>query len=149
MSKKTFEKLKINQLESLVLRKFYQDCIIGLLTDEDMNDEKFFGIYLPVIAIISDSLMALDFVKIDYVPVKGITCNANKAVLFLEKRLSLKPYKNLIFLNKSLINYIHIMWDNYFKHDYNDNLKMFNSLLQEASEKAEGLCGLTKPNSVH
>ncbi len=149
MAKQTKEKLKINQLESLVLRKFYQDCIIGILVDEESTDERFFSIDLPLIALISDSLMALDFVKVDYVPVKGITCNANKAILFLEKRLLLKPYKHLVYMNRSIINYIQILWDNYVKHDYNDNLKLFVNLLQEASDEAEGMAGLTKPDLVH
>lgn len=149
MSKKTSEKLKINQLESLILRKFYQDCVIGLLADEESTSERFFGVDLPIIALVSDSLMALDFVKVEYVSVKGITCNGNKAILFLEKRLSLKPYKHLIYMNRSIINYIQILWDNYVKHNYNDNLKLFINLLQEASDEAEGMAGLTKPNSVH
>lgn len=149
MAKKTTEKLKLNQLESLVLRKFYQECIIGLLSDEESTEERFFGIDLPILAILSDSLMALDFVKIEYVPVKGITCNANKSILFMEKRLSLKPYKNLIYLNRSIIYYIQALWDNYVKYDYTNDLNLFVNLLQEANDEAEGMAGLTKPNTVH
>lgn len=145
---KTFQKLKINQLENNVFRKFCVESLVGLLSDDTSTDERFFSIDLPIIALISDVCMALDYVKVDYVPIKGITCNPNKFLQYFEYRLNLKPYKHLVYKNNTIMDFIKSFYDTFMREDFQETVNLFMDVLKEASDAGEAMA-LPKPPTVH
>lgn len=150
MSKKTYQKFKMNQLENNVFRKFCAESLLGVIFDEEITDERFFGIDLPVIALISDVCISLDYVKVDYVKLKNISCNPNKILQYFEYKLSLKPYKNLVYKNNSLMDYIRAFFDAFMKNAYQKTVDVFIEVLRDAEESAKGEhAGITKPPSVN
>lgn len=134
---KPYKKLKINQAENYIIRKFCSECVAGIIDDSDYdkNPERFHGLDLPLIAIMSDVVLCLDFVKVEYVDPKKIPCDPSKIMQYIDFRLKHKSYKSITYRNNSLISYIKYFFDEFMRISYNESLARYIEVITEATEK--------------